>query len=141
LFSIGVNAEDGIIYFIHRESPGTRAESYWSYKPHKDELPALRLSSDVAWAIWNREVNRKRKNLNGITKFMSMTVLNDDTEEIIAQAIGQWKGLDGATITAAPKWPGVDFSTASQEGLALLGELKPTYCSSSLAWALWLTQM
>ncbi|KAF1915787.1 hypothetical protein BDU57DRAFT_450258 [Ampelomyces quisqualis] len=122
-FIMGVNAKDGLVYFINLLSPVQGAMQLWNNpNPSKDDLPAIRSSSDIAWGLWNRAVNGENMNVQKITKFMSLTVTNDETEEIIYEALGRWKPPPGQPRLEDPvAWPGTTFDTTSEEGQALLG--------------------
>lgn len=123
-YIMGVNAQDGLVYFINLLSPVQSAMQLWKTpNPSKDDLPAIRSSSDVAWGLWNRAVNSKGKDVKKITKFMSLTITNDETAEIITEALGRWKVLPGQPQLEDPlPWPGTTYDTTSEEGQALLGD-------------------
>lgn len=82
----------------------------------KDELPALRSVSDVAWGLWNRQSVENIRNIRG---FMSIMVMNEETEEIIERAMAL--RFPGEPVPV-DEWPGTDFSTAEEAGQALLGK-------------------
>jgi hypothetical protein len=49
---IGINAKDGVIYFLQRKSPDKAAQDLWHVvEPVDAELPKLRASSDIAWGL------------------------------------------------------------------------------------------
>ncbi|KAF3054125.1 hypothetical protein E8E11_011824 [Didymella keratinophila] len=100
---VGVNANDGVVYFIHRESPEHTAETYWKRKPNANELPALRASSDIVWAVmWNRVAQGSRK----LNYFMSVSVINTESEVIMERIMQHFN------MAAVPPWPGRDFEFA-----------------------------
>ncbi|KZM28694.1 Mitochondrial import inner membrane translocase subunit tim8 [Ascochyta rabiei] len=117
---IGVNPTNGLVYFIHRESPESAAEEHWKRKPAANELPALRASSDIAWGMWNRVASADLRNLN---YFMAVQVINPETQYIMQRALEQHN------VAVVPAWPGKDFEFAVPNGrehemeaaLALLG--------------------
>lgn len=94
----------------------------WERTPSQDELPELRAISDLTWGLWNRDRDAA-PSLQHITKLMSINVVNDDTVAIIKQALWSKEPSPGQErITTAPKWPGIEFSTADEAGQALLGK-------------------
>ncbi|CAA9963121.1 hypothetical protein PTMSG1_06489 [Pyrenophora teres f. maculata] len=100
IYSMGVNARSGIVYFINRMSPASMAEDIWgvpSVRP--DELPKLRASSDIAWGIWRRRSN----DLANINYFFSLDIANADTGRIIARAV------EDLGYNYVPEWPGLSF--------------------------------
>ncbi|EUC42083.1 hypothetical protein COCMIDRAFT_104432 [Bipolaris oryzae ATCC 44560] len=115
-FIIGVNSRDGYIFLIDRSSPETQARNLWNIAPQipipRDEMPALRSSSDIGWGFWNRVSGH---NLGGINAFFSFEVVNEDTGRIIEMAMEK-SGHD-----EVPPWPGVRFDSGTEEYRALLG--------------------
>ncbi|KAJ4347557.1 Mitochondrial import inner membrane translocase subunit tim8 [Ascochyta clinopodiicola] len=113
---IGVNPTNGLVYFIHRESPESAAEEHWKRKPAANELPALRSSSDIAWGIAS-------SNLRNLNYFMAVQVINPQTQYVMKRALQQYN------VAVVPAWPGKDFEFSVLEGreleleaaLALLG--------------------
>jgi hypothetical protein len=85
----GVNAKDGIVYFIHRKSP----ESTDSQRG-KDELPKIRSSSDLAWGMWNR-ADVPHHDIKNIKYFVAVNIINPATAyNIIPKALrlrGEYK--------------------------------------------------
>jgi hypothetical protein len=55
--------------------------------------------------------------LASISKFMSHNIVNDDTLEVLRMAMDEKE---------VQPWPGTDFATSTEEGLALIGSLKST---------------
>jgi hypothetical protein len=114
---VGINREDGIVYFLHRRSPEKGAEILWELpeytKPDPAALPKLRSSSDLAFGLWNRV---PAPNGQKIEKFMSVNIVNEDAEEIIRRA------LEKVDVDGVQGWPGTDFDMTSDGGRALLGE-------------------
>ncbi|EMD67412.1 hypothetical protein COCSADRAFT_83739 [Bipolaris sorokiniana ND90Pr] len=110
-FIIGVNNLDGYIFLIDRSSPETKARMLWDIPPHipipRDEMPALRSSSDITWGLWNR--------MSGINAFISFEVVNEETGRLIEHAMEK-NGHD-----EVPPWPGVRFNPETEEYRALLG--------------------
>ncbi|KAJ4373529.1 Mitochondrial import inner membrane translocase subunit tim8 [Didymella sp. IMI 355093] len=99
---VGVNPVDGLVYFIHRQSPEDAAEEHWQRKPNANELPALRASSDIAWGMWNRVVQGSQK----LNYFMAVQIVNAESHFIMKRAIEQFN------IKEVPPWPGKDFEFA-----------------------------
>ncbi|KAF2637897.1 hypothetical protein P280DRAFT_85747 [Massarina eburnea CBS 473.64] len=99
-----VNPIEGAIYAQNVHSPSGQKGKNWI------DLPKLRALSDVLWGYWNRE----NPNVKNINKFLMQTVVNRDSQRIIARAFRQ----TGKTFGG---WPGTDFSMDSMEGWAILG--------------------
>jgi hypothetical protein len=113
---IGINRQDGIVYFLHRRSPEKGAEILWDNpSPDLTALPKLRSSSDLAFGLWNRVAASGGQK---IEKFLSVNIVNEDAEEIIARA------LDKVKVDEVQGWPGTDFDMTGDAGKALLGELQ-----------------
>lgn len=129
-FTIGVNAQDGIIFFINLVSPVQGAKKLWYQQdPPKDALPGIRSSSDVAWGLWNRACNALGKDIKNIKKFMSLTITNDETSEVIYEALRRVKPTP---LEDPAQWPGTTWDTTSEEGQALLGiDFNSHYCCIS----------
>jgi len=87
---VGINRQDGIVYFLHRRSPEEGAEILWELpedtKPDSTALPKLRSSSDLAFGLWNRVPAPDGEK---IEKFMSVNIVNEDAEEIVKHALGK----------------------------------------------------
>ncbi|KAF2626279.1 hypothetical protein BU25DRAFT_471761 [Macroventuria anomochaeta] len=97
---VGINPTDGLVYFIHRQSPEDAAGEHWRRgKPTHEELPALRSSSDIAWGMWNRVASGSQK----LNYFMAVSVINPETQYIMKCALQQYN------IDEVPAWPGKDF--------------------------------
>lgn len=121
-FTIGVNAQSGLVYFISRHNPALAAMRQWRLDapPPKEQLPALRSSSDIAWGFWNR---LSAANLGNIHKFLSMHIVNRETQSIILRAIAS----TGATsLNDVPVWPGISFNAQYEQFFALLGRCMST---------------
>ncbi|KAH7082347.1 hypothetical protein FB567DRAFT_605713 [Paraphoma chrysanthemicola] len=91
----GMDGLGGAIYAQDLESPRTAANDNWPYVPPNDQLPALRLASDVLWGYWNAETLR-----------------------LMASIFAQKELPD------IPTWPGIELSTTGPDaaaGEALLG--------------------
>lgn len=118
---VGINRQDGIVYFLHRRSPEKGAEILWGDTPKPDPaaLPKLRSSSDLAFGLWNRVPAPDGQK---IEMFMSVNIVNEDAEEIIKRA------LDTIDADEVRGWPGVDFDMATDAGKALLGNLHIHEC-------------
>ncbi|KAG9193459.1 hypothetical protein G6011_03494 [Alternaria panax] len=113
--SIVVNPDVGYILFLRRGSAEHEARSLWNIRDQdsvpRDELPALRASSDIAWAFWKRTTDT----LGKINFFVSMSITNGDTEKVIDRV------LEGKTMTVVPVWPGIFVGVTSEDYLALMG--------------------
>jgi hypothetical protein len=120
---IGINRNDGIVYFLHRLSPEKSAEILWNNPtPDPAALPEIRSSSDLVFGLWNRVA---APNGNKIEKFISMNVINEEAEEIIKFA------LETVHIDDVQPWPGTDFDMTGDAGKALLGELFNPCCRAA----------
>jgi hypothetical protein len=122
---VGINRNDGIVYFLHRLSPEKSAEILWN-NPSLDPaaLPKIRSSSDLVFGMWNRVA---APNGNKIEKFISMNVINEDAEEIINRA------LETVHVDDVQPWPGTDFDMMDDAGKALLGESFDPLLQNSIA--------
>lgn len=92
------------MYFLHRRSPQEGAKILWGVeRPDVADLPALRASSDLTWGLWNRVA---KKNLQRITMFMSISIVNEHTAEVIVpRALRRAKNK----ADEVKAWPGTDF--------------------------------
>lgn len=109
----------GVITF-KRFSPAERAKEL-DFEP-QDELPLLRSSSDVIWALWEKLVLQTTNKAN-IKFFMSLSIENEDTLHILSRALAQV----GSTLTA----DGRTFDTSTEEGRAILGKTCPIFLNIS----------
>jgi hypothetical protein len=131
--SIALNADAGIIYFIDRISPEAAGEDSWGRKPESSELPRLRASSDLTWALWNRVAGPTR--LQNIKYFMATTVVNPDSKRILIPRALKAMGV----ASGSPReWPGTVFNVndpdkAKREAAeALIGKTKHRYVVAML---------
>jgi hypothetical protein len=113
---IGINRNDGVVYFLHRNSPEEAAGALWGIpreEINKDDLPAIRSSSDLAWGLWNRIPGDLQK----IKMIMSMSIANDDINDVIFPRAMAAMGLEDEDL---PQWPGIDFTVGAdgEEGEA-----------------------
>jgi hypothetical protein len=105
---MAVNSVSGIVMFLHRKSPEVSAKELWKVdSPPPEQLPLLRSSSDIAWALWNRVAG---PNVRNIKYFMALTVVNVQTKTIVVPRALKAMGVaDGV-----PKnWPGTGFKVNS----------------------------
>jgi hypothetical protein len=105
-----VNADGGVIIFLDRKSPEYMAPKSWGVD-HVDnaDLPRLRSSSDIAWAFWNRYAGASR--LRNINYFMSLTVINDATQDVLIPRALKIMGVENGI---AKKWPGTELLVGAQ---------------------------
>ena len=78
---MGINRNDGILYFINRKSPEKATADLWGLADDEvdpDELPKLCSSSDMAWGLWNRVPGEQKINM-----IFSCEIVNEDTQDII----------------------------------------------------------
>jgi hypothetical protein len=114
-YEFGINTKGGAIYGLFLESPQSSAKNIWFgglKEANKDDLPQLRTFSDVVWGFWNRD----NSNVKNIRYFFMVGISNDATNQVIARCL---KNVD----KELSEWPGTEFSTATDEGHALLGKL------------------
>jgi hypothetical protein len=117
-YEFGINTKGGAIYGLFLESPQASARTVWfggSKDANKEDLPQLRAFSDIVWGFWNRD----NPNIKDIRYFFMIGISNDATNQVIARCL---KNVD----KALSEWPGAEFSTATDEGHALLGK-SPRY--------------
>ncbi|KAI4949426.1 hypothetical protein J4E91_005165, partial [Alternaria rosae] len=111
-----VNPDIGALFFLRRGSPAFEARNLWGLEDQHtvplDELPALRMSSDLAWAFWRRASGDRLWNIKLIG---SLTVVNSETEKIIDRAMKR------TALDEVPVWPGVDYLYNTDSYLAILG--------------------
>ena len=98
--------------------PGLQAREYFHRDPKPDELPKLRIISDLYWAYWLELHNKAGpfstiKNLN---TYIVSNIHNTNTDQVITRALRtrQKEHLES--------WPGQYFEIETPEGLALLGK-------------------
>ncbi|KAH7410129.1 hypothetical protein DE146DRAFT_751841 [Phaeosphaeria sp. MPI-PUGE-AT-0046c] len=122
-FELAVNAQDGMITFIDVQGPKSEAKRLWgNANPSTADLPALRALSDITWGLWNRDCASQQKSLNGISKILSVNIINDDTEAIVDEALSKLVMPPGQQRPDdVPPWPGITFDTSSEAGVAILG--------------------
>jgi hypothetical protein len=119
-FEFGINTKGGAIYGLFLEGPQASAKAIWgggTKEPNKDDLPQLRAFSDIIWGYWVRN----NPNVKNIRYFFMLGISNDLTNQIIASCLRD-------ANAQLSEWPGTDFSTATDQGHALLGKslLMPT---------------
>lgn len=93
------------------ETPLTGTKYNWPSLATRDQLPALRFTSEIFWGYWLAS-NSDPKNLR---IFAAYNVVNDETSSLAARAL-----TSNGHETLTP-WPGVSFARASKEGKALIG--------------------
>ncbi|XPT03569.1 Mitochondrial import inner membrane translocase subunit tim8 [Ascochyta lentis] len=119
--TFGINVDQGIVWFIDVASAPLKASSLWGVEePPADQLPALRQMSDLAWGFWHEA--HAGSNLGHITKFIVPQIINQDTLDVIKQALATYAVPEGQQrLAAVPTWPGVTFDIETDQGKALLG--------------------
>jgi hypothetical protein len=118
--TIGVNAASGVLYFLNRLSPYEAAKEEWGVEnPQKEELPALRTTSDHAWGFWYRA---NRNHLGSIKKIMSTMITNKITQALIYHALATYELAPGEKRpNQVMPWPGTTFDSTTDQGDALVG--------------------
>lgn len=96
------------------ESPLHSAKDLWHRTPTINELPALRLGSDILFAYWLRN----NANLKRLQYYFVNHVSNEETLRLCATILNG-RGYK----TNVPSWPGVQVDRGSLEFDMLLGEL------------------
>ncbi|KAI8936181.1 hypothetical protein NX059_006614 [Plenodomus lindquistii] len=109
-YEMGVNGAQGGVMTFARYSPAHRALDRDPPVP-PEQLPALKQSSDLLWAIWQAHVPETQQ--HHINFFMSLSIENDETLAIIKRALD-------STGQVLSRW-GAKFDVQSVEGKALLG--------------------
>ena len=95
---------------------GAKRNLYRILKP--DELPKLRILSDLYWAYWV-ELHDKAglsSSVTNLNTYIVSNVHNKNTDRVITRALGT------RHKEHLESWPGQYFETETPEGLALLGE-------------------
>ncbi|KAL6708398.1 hypothetical protein ACN47E_002661 [Coniothyrium glycines] len=109
-FYMGVSGIDGGVITLGRHGCADQASKLNPPVP-PDQYPAMKQSSDLLWALWENDVRiEKQSNINF---FLSVSIENDDTLQIIKRALDQI----GTKLTRA----GTIFDMSSEEGKAILG--------------------
>lgn len=105
----------GIIAF-KRYGPVEKAKSLQPPVP-QNQLPALRSSSDMMWALWEKDVllNVHLEDRGNINFFMSLSIENEDTLRILRRAFNQ--------VNSDLTRVGRIFDMTTEEGRAILGRL------------------
>jgi hypothetical protein len=115
-YSFTVNPDDGIIIGLNRESPKWAAKDRSPPVPDS-QLPKLNQFSDVAWITWkamHKPPWSLETRLNNLKYFMSVSVTNVDTQQVIRRALeaNRWE---------LSEWPGHTFERNWPETKAILG--------------------
>jgi hypothetical protein len=97
--------------------PVEQARKYWRRDPGPEELPKLRILSDLYWAYWV-ELHDKggmHSTINNLNTYIVSNIHNKNTDQVVSRALGtrQKQHLES--------WPGQYFEVETPEGLALLG--------------------
>jgi len=76
----------------------------------------------MAWGVWRR-VHHGGEGLSNINLFLVSDITNEITKGLIAEALRSYELKDGVVrATKVPRWPGLTFSTDTEEGTAMLGK-------------------
>lgn len=123
---IGANTFSGVIFFVDVKSASRAAEDLWYPEiPTSENLPKLRAISDISWAFWNWAwMKRSKQNLNlgNINYFVVHNIVNEETEQVIEQALQVYQPPEGQQrVAELPQWPGLTFDVESEAGQAMLG--------------------
>ncbi|KAH6025740.1 hypothetical protein HBI83_061410 [Parastagonospora nodorum] len=108
-----INNKGGAIYGLYLEGPRASASREWygnKKEPPQDQLPHLKLLSDILWGYWVRD----NPDVKNIRYFFMLGISNDQTNQIIASCLKRAK-------KELKEWPGASFDTSTEEGHALLG--------------------
>ncbi|KAF3030374.1 hypothetical protein E8E11_000257 [Didymella keratinophila] len=109
LYKFGIETSTGAMSSLLLRSPAGAAKDL---KPQvlKKDLPELQRASDLAWLSWAHFAEPK----NHLKYFFNVAIANEDTQKAIRTVLKN-------TDTAYGPWPGVIFSTDTDEGKVLLG--------------------
>lgn len=83
----------------------------WEAPATAQQLPNLRLASDILAAFWLRD----SPNPKNFKYYFAIHVLNDETLPLIASILKSKKSKE------VPHWPGLSFGIATTEAKVLLG--------------------
>ena len=108
-YKFGIETSTGAILGLDRLAP-VKAGEQREPKVGKDGMPALQRFSDVAWLFWAKQAASKNK----LRYFLNISITNEETQKAIRRALKNTNQQFGP-------WPGVTFSTESDEGKVLLG--------------------
>ncbi|KAJ4346672.1 Mitochondrial import inner membrane translocase subunit tim8 [Didymosphaeria variabile] len=113
----GVQDKAGAIMVSVAVSPAESFKAVYGREAGTGELPMLRSLSDLLFAGWLRGSNPHAGNPNpaNLNYMFMMWIVNRETLSIMKRAL-RARGKDKYSV-----WPGDDFSTATEEGQALLG--------------------
>ncbi|KAF1841088.1 uncharacterized protein K460DRAFT_410480 [Cucurbitaria berberidis CBS 394.84] len=113
-YNIGINGKQGGVIAFKRYGPAQRAKILEPPVP-EDQFPPLKSSSDIIWALWEKHVlpNAELKDKGNINFFMSLSIENKDTNQILKRALNQ----ANSDLTRA----GRTFDMSTEEGRAILG--------------------
>jgi len=101
-------------------SPEQGAADLWNLRPEqvdKADLPKIRSSSDLAWALWNRVPGEPK-----IKMIMALQIVNTQTAETIIA-----KAFEAVGEMELKRWPGTEIVVGSdneaeaEAALALIG--------------------
>jgi hypothetical protein len=113
-FAFSVNAKDGVIIGLNRESPkeaGKRLEPPVA----PDQMPGLNQFSDVAWLEWEAIIKERNGDVKNLRYLMAALVVNRETQSVALRAANS-RG------TAVEDWPGHTYEAGTDEFNAVLGK-------------------
>lgn len=120
---IGINPPAGHFFFLARKSPLYAYRETHHTEPLPEDLPALRMQSDIAWGFWNRVTDAK--SIRNILAFWAVEITNGETNAKIHRVHGTYSQNGERTLV----WPGVTFDVEAAEGQALLGTFFTLSCT------------
>ncbi|OAL46986.1 hypothetical protein IQ07DRAFT_634568 [Pyrenochaeta sp. DS3sAY3a] len=115
---IGINRRSGIVHYIDRYSAESAAAHTWGVPAEyvqSEDLPKLRSSSDLAWALWNRHrdsSSSRDPGIKAINNFIAWHIVNTDTADVIVRRILTRRG---ALYGMPDPWPGHDVIAGSDD--------------------------
>ncbi|KAI8933927.1 hypothetical protein NX059_009620 [Plenodomus lindquistii] len=114
-YRFGLNPRSGAIFAQSLLNPSSAAQENWNlpHAPSAEQLPQLRLPSDIIFAYWYREAPHPQN----LQYYFVNHVVNRETVRIVAGVL-QNKGVE-----TVPQWPGVVVGGGTEEAAALIGEL------------------
>jgi hypothetical protein len=120
----GINHVGGAIFGQNFQAPKYAAKEIWGRDPRPDELPALRLASDIMWAYWIRD----NPNVGNLKYYIANHIQNADTGALMARILRAKK-------VPASTWPGLELKMDTDEAQALLGKYDTR--SIRFIWFVW----
>ncbi|KAI8933928.1 hypothetical protein NX059_009621 [Plenodomus lindquistii] len=110
-YRFGLNPVAGAIFAQNLVNPMTAAIDEWTETPTVDDMPALRLASDIIFAYWLRNAPNPRV----LQYYFVNHIVNVKTAAVITRV------LRDSGRTAVPRWPGLSVDGSTEAAAALIG--------------------